>query len=140
MKKLSNSKYLILVFILITIAILASCVGKTSKVETPTSIKLEVKISYNKLLELLNQPNLNILLLDVRTAEEYSQGYIPGATLAPYDLLENSFVEPDKNRLIIVYCRSGRRSAIALQTLHNMGYTNVSDFGGISNWEGKLKF
>ena len=117
-----------------------SCLGEASKIQGANIIKLDQEIDYNKFLEVLNKPGLNILLLDVRTSEEYSQGYIPRAILAPYDLLKDSFTEPNKDRPIIVYCRSGRRSAIAKQTLHSMGYTNVSDFGGISNWKGNLKY
>jgi len=133
------SRYLITILVILS-TITMSCLGESSKIQDANMIKLEQKIDYNKLLEVLNKPDLNVLLLDVRTSEEYSQGYIPGAVLAPYDLLKDSFTELNKNRAIIVYCRSGRRSAIAQQTLHSMGYTNVSDFGGISNWKGNLKY
>ncbi len=57
----------------------------------------------------------------------------------PYDAIQAQFVEPDKDRPIVVYCRSGRRSAIAAETLTAMGFTDVSDFGGIDNWKGSLE-
>jgi phage shock protein E len=99
--------------------------------------RLPEKLNYADLVRLLSLKDAP-LLLDVRTAEEYAEGHIRGALLAPYDGLESSFAEKDKDRPIVVYCRSGRRSAIARQSLAKMGYANVADFGGISNWRGEL--
>ena len=78
----------------------------------------------------------NFVLLDVRTQEEYEQGYIPGAVLLPYDEISARAQELplEKDTLILVYCRSGRRSKIAAQTLVDLGYTNVQEFGGILDW------
>lgn len=90
------------------------------------------------LLALLADRSAKVLLLDVRTLEEYDAGHIPGAVLLPYDELAAKFREADKGRPIVVYCRSGRRSAIARTTLLGMGYTNVSDFGAYTKWSGKL--
>jgi len=103
----------------------------------PGTSKLPDKLGYAELVRLLSAKDAP-LLLDVRTPEEYAEGHIRGAILAPYDGLEASFTEPNKNRPIVVYCRSGRRSAIARQTLASMGYTNIADFGAISNWRGEL--
>jgi len=100
--------------------------------------KLPARLSYPELSSLLAQPDNSILLLDVRTLEEYNQGFIDGALLAPYDLLESSFAESDKNRPIVLYCRSGNRSSIAKLSLEKLGYTNISDFGGINRWLGPL--
>lgn len=96
-------------------------------------------IGYAALKASLDLPGTSVLLLDVRTKEEYASGHIPGAILAPYDALQGSFAEPEKKRHIVVYCRSGRRSAIAAETLARMGYSDVSDFGGIDNWKGPLE-
>ena len=77
------------------------------------------------------------LLLDVRTQEEYDGGSIPGAILLPYDEIRAraaTDLPADKDALIIVYCRSGRRSAIAAGELLSLGYTNVHDLGGINSW------
>lgn len=99
---------------------------------------LPAALSYEDLARLLAVPGLR--LLDVRTAEEYAAGHIPGASLAPYDAIDAaSFAEGDKAAPIVVYCRSGRRSALAKATLESLGYTNVSDFGGIDNWKGALE-
>ncbi len=83
----------------------------------------------------------DFILLDVRTPEEYQEGHIPGAVLLPYDkiAIQAAVVLPDKEKEIIVYCRSGRRSAIAAETLGKLGYMKVADFGGISRWQGQLE-
>lgn len=77
------------------------------------------------------------IILDTREAEEYAQGHIPDAMLIPYDEITQRAEKelPDKSALILVYCRSGRRSKIAAQSLADMGYTNVKEFGGIIDWE-----
>lgn len=96
-------------------------------------------IGYSDLSTLLAAPDSKALLLDVRAKDEYDAGHISGAVLMPYDAIKATFTEADKNRPIVVYCRSGRRSAIAAETLVAMGYTDVSDFGGIDNWKGSLE-
>lgn len=96
-------------------------------------------IGYAALKAALEAPGSTVLLLDVRTMEEYAAGHLPGAVLAPYDAIRSSFSEPDRKRPIVVYCRSGRRSAVAAETLASMGYTDVSDFGAVDNWKGPLK-
>ena len=77
------------------------------------------------------------ILIDARTQEEYDQGHIPGAILIPeYEIADRAEKElPDKDQLILVYCRSGRRSKIAAEELVKLGYTNVKEFGGIIDWE-----
>ncbi len=104
------------------------------------TLQLPARLSSDGLAALLAAPDSAVVLLDVRTAEEYAAGRIPGAILAPYDQLASSFSEADKNRPIVVYCRSGNRSGIAMKTLRSMGYLNLSDFGGISNWKGGLEY
>jgi rhodanese-related sulfurtransferase len=78
----------------------------------------------------------NVTLLDVRTQEEYDEGHIEGAILLPYDTITASSIglPADKASAVIVYCRSGRRSAIAAETLLSLGFTNVYDLGGIQSW------
>ena len=80
-----------------------------------------------------------VIVLDVRMQQEYDTGHIANAVLLPLPLIEASDAAvakalPDKDAEILVYCRSGRRSAIAANALINMGYTNVLDFGGINDW------
>ena len=92
--------------------------------------------------ELQNKLNAkeNFVLLDVRTQEEYNAGYIAGAILLPYDEInaKTTIVLPDKEKEIVLYCRSGRRSAIAKKSLLDLGYQKVVDFGGVKRWEGEL--
>ncbi len=78
----------------------------------------------------------NYIILDVRTQEEYDAGHIPGAILIPdYEITAQAETTlPDKEQLILVYCRSGRRSLNAAEALAALGYTNVKEFGGILNW------
>ena len=77
------------------------------------------------------------IIIDARTQEEYEAGHIPEAILIPeYEIADRAEKElPHKNQLILVYCRSGRRSKIAAEELVNLGYTNVKEFGGIIDWE-----
>ena len=76
------------------------------------------------------------IIIDARTEEEFAEGHIEGAILIPeYEVAERAEKElPDKEQLILVYCRSGRRSKIASEELVKVGYTNVKEFGGIIDW------
>ena len=76
------------------------------------------------------------IILDVRTQEEYDQGHIPNAILIPDTEIKNKAEEvmTDKDQLILVYCRSGRRSKLASEILVELGYTNIKEFGGIIDW------
>ena len=76
------------------------------------------------------------IIIDARTQQEFDEGHIEGAILIPeYEIAERAEKElPDKDQLILVYCRSGRRSKIASGELVNLGYTNVKEFGGIIDW------
>ena len=76
------------------------------------------------------------VILDVRTQEEYDEGHIPGAIVIPHEEIEEKAedVLTDKDQLLLVYCRSGRRSKIAAEALVELGYTNIKEFGGILDW------
>ena len=76
------------------------------------------------------------IIIDARTDEEFAAGHIEGAILIPeYEIADRAEKElPDKEQLILVYCRSGRRSKIASEELVKLGYTNVKEFGGIIDW------
>ena len=76
------------------------------------------------------------IILDVRTQEEFDQGHIPGATQISHEEIAEKAEEvlTDKEQLILVYCRSGRRSKIAAEALAELGYTNIKEFGGIIDW------
>lgn len=76
------------------------------------------------------------IILDVRTQEEYDEGHIPGAIVISHEEIAEKAEEvlTDKDQLILVYCRSGRRSKIAAEALAELGYTNIKEFGGILDW------
>ncbi len=77
------------------------------------------------------------LILDVREADEYESGHIPGAVLFPVGSIDRESAEqliPDKDTLLLVYCRSGNRSKTAALALAELGYTQVYEFGGINDW------
>ena len=76
------------------------------------------------------------IVLDVREQYEFEQGHIANALLLPYTEIPEKAEDmlPDKDALILVYCRSGRRSKIGAQSLADLGYTNVKEFGGILDW------
>ena len=76
------------------------------------------------------------IILDVRTQEEYDEGHISGAIVISHEEITEKAEEvlTDKDQLILVYCRSGRRSKIAAEALMELGYTNIKEFGGIINW------
>lgn len=78
----------------------------------------------------------DLIILDVRTNEEFEEGHIKDAILIPDYEIETKAEEllTDKNATILVYCRSGRRSALASQTLSDLGYSSIFDFGGIIDW------
>lgn len=86
------------------------------------------------------QTEENYVILDVRTAQEFASGHIPGAALLPNETIgtEDIPLLPDKDQLILVYCRSGNRSKQAAEKLAQLGYTNIVEFGGINSWTGKI--
>ena len=83
----------------------------------------------------------NYIILDVRRADEFAEGHIPGAiNIANEDIVDSEPAElPDKEQLIYVYCRSGNRSKQAAAKLAAMGYTNIVECGGILDWTGEIE-
>ena len=81
------------------------------------------------------------IILDVRTAAEFDEKHIPGAINIPNETIGTDAIPelPDKNQLILVYCRSGNRSKQASEKLVKLGYTNVVEFGGIIDWPGETE-
>ena len=81
------------------------------------------------------------IILDVRTPEEFAERHIPGAINIPNETISTEEIPelPDKDQLILVYCRSGNRSKQASEKLMKLGYTNVVEFGGIIDWPGETE-
>ena len=119
-----------LLLIIFIVAIFTGC-GKESNTFTELNPDEAEKII---------QTEKNILILDVRTPEEYNIKRIPNAVLLPLEEIEIGNLEPlkDKNQKILIYCRSGRRSKLAAKILVENGYTNVFEFGAIPDWKGEV--
>ena len=124
-----NKRFLL---ILLTLALPFGCVGCVSDGGSATY----EQISGAEAKALMDSEG-GYIIIDARTQEEYDEGHIPGAIMIPeYEIADRAEKElPDKNQLILVYCRSGRRSKIAAEELVKLGYTNVKEFGGIIGWE-----
>ena len=97
-------------------------------------------VSMNEIVKIMEE-NENYIILDVRTFEEYNEGHIPNAICIPNETIDKNVVEklPNKEQLILIYCRSGNRSKQATEKLLNLGYTNLVEFGGIIDWKGKIE-
>ncbi len=81
------------------------------------------------------------IILDVRRSDEFASGHIPNAINIPNENIGEDEIEelPDKDQLILVYCRSGNRSKQASEKLVKLGYSNIVEFGGINNWDGEIE-
>ena len=97
------------------------------------------QISQDEAREMMAQDDGHVIV-DVRRQDEYDVGHIPGAILIPNESIGTEQPEalPDLDQIILVYCRSGRRSKEAAQKLFDMGYTNIYEFGGIIDWTGEV--
>ncbi len=120
-----------LLFLLLGVMLLTAC-GQTAETVQEAVF---VSITAEEAKKIMDTEE-GYIILDVRTQEEYDEGHVPGAILIPNTEIENRAEEelPDKAQLILVYCRSGRRSKLAAQILADLGYTNVKEFGGIIDW------
>ena len=104
-------------------------------------VKEEISVSYEQITpaqaRVMMEENSDCIILDVRTEEEFADGHIENAILIPDYEIETKAesVIADKESLILVYCRSGRRSKLAADALVKLGYSNVKEFGGIIDWE-----
>ena len=120
-----------LVFLLLAVMLLTAC-GQDKENDQGA---VYVNITAEEAKQIMDTEE-GYIILDVRTQEEYDQGHIPGAILISHEEIAEKAedVLTDKNQLILVYCRSGRRSKIAAEALVELGYTNIKEFGGIIDW------
>ena len=128
-----------LVLLLLAISLIAffllGCAKQAAKSDN------EKLTGYQKITPVVVKERLDkgekLIIVDVRTKEEYDSGHIANSLLIPYDEIEKKApaLLTDKNAAIIVYCRTGRRSEIAAKSLVKLGYTNVADMGAISDWK-----
>ena len=97
------------------------------------------QITMQQAVEMMEKEE-NYIILDVRTQEEFAAGHVPGAIVIPNETIGTEEIPqlPDKDQLIMVYCRSGNRSKQASDKLVKLGYTNIVEFGGIIDWPGEV--
>ena len=125
-------RWLAIIMLSLSIFGLASCGSADNEKNTDLTYE---QISAEEAKSLMDTEKAYIII-DARTESEFAEGHIEGAILIPeYEIAERAEKElPDKDALILVYCRSGRRSKIASEELVKLGYTNVKEFGGIIDW------
>lgn len=121
-----------LIPILLSALILTGCAGAGNQ---PNSYR---QISMDEAVAMMEQES-GYIILDVRTPEEFAEKHIPNAINIPNENIGTDEISalPDKDQLIMVYCRSGRRSKEASAKLAKLGYTNIVEFGGIIDWKGE---
>ncbi len=139
-------RLLSLFLVIVTVVSFGGCASKEKEShlpkETETTKATEmINMTYEQIpqqeAKRIMDTESDYVIIDARTQEEFDEGHIPGAILIPeYEIAEKApDLIPDKNALILVYCRSGRRSKIASKALVDLGYTNVKEFGGIIDWQ-----
>lgn len=121
----------LIIMLLISLSLfgMTACDGENGKASTYEQITAEQA-------KTIMDTEKDYVIIDARTEDEFAEGHIENAILIPeYEIADRAEKElPDKEQLILVYCRSGRRSKIASEELVKLGYTNVKEFGGIIDW------
>lgn len=124
-------------YILITLTLIITTLTGCSSADKKSSSDANYKTLTAQEAKTMMDEDNEIIVLDVRTQAEFDSGHIEGAILIPDgEIAKNAeTILTDKDARILVYCRSGRRSALAAEKLVELGYTNIYDFGGINDWE-----
>lgn len=132
------NKMIYIVFIVIVV--IAGLILLLNKVDQNVDNDGVIKhVSMDDIVDIMKE-NDNYIILDVRTIDEYNSGHIPNAICIPNETIGSDIVSelPNKEQLILVYCRSGNRSKQAVEKLKELGYTNLIEFGGIVDWKGEI--
>ena len=113
--------------------VMTGCAAPQASADSFRQISMEEAVAMMKAQE-------GYIILDVRTVQEYESGHIPGAICIPNETISDAEIPqlPDKDQLILVYCRSGNRSKQAAAKLARLGYKNIVEFGGIGAWPGEI--
>ena len=129
--------------VIIILIILAVIIGGVIMLNRNTEKETTNQIQYISMEEIttIMQENTNYIILDARTIEEYNEGHIPNAICIPNETIDETVTKqlPNKDQLILIYCRSGNRSKQAALKLQQLGYTNLVEFGGIIDWDGEIE-
>ena len=118
----------------LSLMFLSSCSAPDSSANSYRQISMDEAVKMMK-------DDKNYIILDVRRPDEYAEGHIPGAINVPNEEIGTAEIAelPNKSQLILVYCRSGRRSKEASKKLVKLGYTNIVEFGGILDFKGEIE-
>lgn len=124
-----------LIPIILSTLMFTGCAGMSNQESAYRSISMDEAIT-------MMEQEKGYIILDVRRPDEYEAGHIPNAINVPNETIGESDIPelPDKEQLIMVYCRSGRRSKEAAKKLVRLGYTNIVEFGGILDWTGEIVY
>ena len=120
--------------LLLSVLFLAGCALPAGQEVSYRQINMDEAIT-------MMEEESSYIILDVRTPEEFTDKHIPGAINIPNETIGTEKIPqlPDKDQLILVYCRSGNRSKQASEKLVALGYTNIVEFGGINDWPGEIE-
>ena len=128
-----------LLIIMTGLLLLSACGSRHQIMDGDGMVNAYRQISQEEAKEMMGRDDGHVVV-DVRRQDEYDAGHIPGAILLPNESIGDTPPEalPDRNQIILIYCRSGNRSKEAAQKLFDMGYTNIYEFGGIITWTGEI--
>ncbi len=131
-------KVVIIIFIVLILIVSILLYFNYNKSNKSTETKVRY-VSMDEIVQIMNE-NENYIILDVRTMEEFNQGHIPNAICIPNETINENIINelPNKEQLILIYCRSGNRSKQATDKLIKLGYINLVEFGGIIDWKGEV--
>lgn len=130
-----NEKMKRILYLIFALCLLSGCGAAESQKEEEPSYR---QISMEEAVRMMEEEE-GYLILDVRTEAEFAEAHIPGAVCIPNETIGTEEISglPDKDQLILVYCRSGNRSKQAARKLADLGYTGIVEFGGILDWPGE---
>ena len=129
------------IYIIIIFIVVGGVIWMYKKEDKNVQNNEEIRyVSMNEIISIMEE-NENYIILDVRTIEEYNEGHIPNAICIPNETIDEDVINklPNKDQLILIYCRSGNRSKQAANKLKKLGYTNLIEFGGIIDWKGEIE-
>ena len=123
-----------LIPILLSTLLFTGCASSNNQANTYRSITMDEAVT-------MMAQETGYIILDVRRPDEFAAGHIPNAINVPNEIIGTDEIPelPNKDQLIMVYCRSGRRSKEASEKLVKLGYTNIVEFGGILDWKGEIE-
>ena len=129
----------VIIILIILVVIIGGVIMLDKNIEKETTNPIQY-VSMDEITTIM-QENTNYIILDARTIEEYNEGHIPNAICIPNETIDETVITklPNKDQLILIYCRSGNRSKQAALKLQQLGYTNLVEFGGIIDWDGPIE-